>query len=47
MQRFNTVELTPATNAGDVINLMAGQGILDRSGSWMLFELAQDYGMGE
>jgi len=47
MQRFNTVELTPATNAGDVIKLMAGQGILDRSGSWMLFELAQDYGMGE
>lgn len=47
MQRFNTVELTPTTNAGDVINLMAGQGILDRSASWMLFELAQDYGMGE
>ncbi|KAL4080700.1 hypothetical protein J3A83DRAFT_4084246 [Scleroderma citrinum] len=45
MQRFNTVELTSGTNAGDVIKLMASQGILDRSGSWMLFELAQDYGM--
>ncbi|KIJ62609.1 hypothetical protein HYDPIDRAFT_30209 [Hydnomerulius pinastri MD-312] len=45
MQRFNMVEITPATNAGDVIDIVAGQGMLDRSGSWMLFELAQDYGM--
>ncbi|KAF8842207.1 hypothetical protein BDN67DRAFT_966207 [Paxillus ammoniavirescens] len=45
MQRFNMVEITPATNAGDVIDLVASQGMLDRSGSWMLFELAQDYGM--
>ncbi|KAI6129793.1 hypothetical protein EDD16DRAFT_1471111 [Pisolithus croceorrhizus] len=45
MQRFNTVEITSKTTAGDVVKLMAGQGILDNSGSWMLFELAQDYGM--
>lgn len=46
MQRFNMVEITPATNAGDVLDTVAGQGMLDRSGSWMLFEMAQDYGMG-
>ncbi|KAF9221594.1 hypothetical protein BS17DRAFT_785021 [Gyrodon lividus] len=45
MQRFNMVEITPATNAGDVIDVLASQGVLDKSGSWMLFELAQDYGM--
>ncbi|KAG8214636.1 hypothetical protein J3R82DRAFT_9714 [Butyriboletus roseoflavus] len=45
MQRFNMVEITPATNAGDVIDTVASQGMLDRSGSWMLFEMAQDYGM--
>ncbi|KAH0832093.1 hypothetical protein J3R83DRAFT_13002 [Lanmaoa asiatica] len=45
MQRFNMVEITPATNAGDVIEAVASQGMLDRSGSWMLFEMAQDYGM--
>lgn len=46
MQRFNMVEITVATNAGDVINTVASQGMLDRSQSWMLFEMAQDYGMG-
>jgi hypothetical protein len=46
MQRFNTVEITPATNAGDVIDTVARQGMLDRSESWMVFEMAQDYGMG-
>ncbi|KAG9315741.1 hypothetical protein JVU11DRAFT_3388 [Chiua virens] len=45
MQRFNMVEITPATNAGDVIEAVANQGLLDRSGSWMVFEMAQDYGM--
>ncbi|KAG6332185.1 hypothetical protein ID866_6900 [Astraeus odoratus] len=45
MQRFNTVEITPSTSAGGVIKLLTSQGILDRSASWMLFELAQDYGM--
>ena len=46
MQRFNMVEITPATNAGDVIDTVARQGMLDRSESWMVFEMAQDYGMG-
>lgn len=46
MQRFNIVEITPATNAGDVVDTVASQGMLDRSESWMLFEMAQDYGMG-
>ncbi|KAF8551699.1 hypothetical protein OG21DRAFT_250269 [Imleria badia] len=45
MQRFNMVEITPATNAGDVIDTVARQGMLERSGSWMVFEMAQDYGM--
>lgn len=46
MQRFNMVEITPATNAGDVIATVARQGKLDRPESWMVFEMAQDYGMG-
>lgn len=46
MQRFNIVEITPATNARDVVETVASQGMLDKSGSWMLFEMAQDYGMG-
>jgi len=45
MQRFKMVEIVPATNAGDVIETVASQGMLDNSGSWMLFEVAQDYGM--
>ncbi|KIK47509.1 hypothetical protein CY34DRAFT_799228 [Suillus luteus UH-Slu-Lm8-n1] len=45
MQRFNTVEITPNTNAGDVIALIASQGSLDHTAVWMLFELANDFGM--
>ncbi|KAI9573559.1 hypothetical protein HD554DRAFT_2013390 [Boletus coccyginus] len=45
MQRFNMVEITPATNAGDIIDTVARQGKLDRPESWMVFEMAQDYGM--
>jgi hypothetical protein len=45
MQRFNTVEITPNTNAGDVIALIASQGSLDNTAAWMLFELANDFGM--
>ncbi|KAH7885251.1 hypothetical protein F5I97DRAFT_2032097 [Phlebopus sp. FC_14] len=45
MQRFNMVEIASGTNAGNVIDIVASQGLLDRSGSWMLFELAQDFGM--
>ena len=46
MQRFNMVEITPATNAGDVIDTVVRQGKLDTPESWMVFEMAQDYGMG-
>ncbi|KAG1855843.1 hypothetical protein C8R48DRAFT_608683, partial [Suillus tomentosus] len=45
MQRFNTVEITPNTNAGDVVALIANQGSLDDTAVWMLFELANDFGM--
>ncbi|KAG0704248.1 hypothetical protein DFH29DRAFT_802123 [Suillus ampliporus] len=45
MQRFNMVEITANTNAGDVIALVASQGSLDNAGVWMLFELANDFGM--
>lgn len=45
MQRFNTVEITSNTNAGDVIALIASQGSLDNTAVWMLFELANDFGM--
>jgi hypothetical protein len=47
MQRFNTVEITPNTNAGDVVALIASQGSLDHTAVWMLFELANDFGMGK
>lgn len=45
MQRFNTVEIASNTNAGDVIALIASQGSLDHTAVWMLFELANDFGM--
>jgi hypothetical protein len=46
MQRFNMVEITDNTTAGDVIALVASQGSLDHTPVWMLFELANDFGMG-
>lgn len=46
MQRFNMVEMTDNTTAGDVIALVASQGSLDHTAVWMLFELANDFGMG-
>ncbi|KAJ8593791.1 hypothetical protein M405DRAFT_730697 [Rhizopogon salebrosus TDB-379] len=45
MQRFNMVEITDNTTAGDVIALVASQGSLDHTPVWMLFELANDFGM--
>ncbi|OAX42149.1 hypothetical protein K503DRAFT_683998 [Rhizopogon vinicolor AM-OR11-026] len=45
MQRFNMVEITDNTTAGDVIALVASQGSLDHAAVWMLFELANDFGM--
>lgn len=50
MQRFNMVELEPSTNAGDVIDMLEAQGALKGwvgSGGWMVWEIAQDFGMGK
>lgn len=48
MQRFNMVEITATTNAGNVIEMIEAQGSLRGSagnGGWMLWEVAQDFGM--
>jgi hypothetical protein len=50
MQRFNTVEISPSTNGGDVIEMVEAQGSLKGwvgVGNWMVWEFAQDFGMGE
>jgi hypothetical protein len=52
MQRFNTVEIGPQTRARDIINLVEAQGELRgeaaaEPGGWMLWEIAQDFGMGK
>lgn len=47
-QRFNIVEIGPSTNAGDVIEMVEAQGSLKGwvgSGDWMVWEIAQDFGM--
>ncbi|KAF9077521.1 hypothetical protein BDP27DRAFT_1311189 [Rhodocollybia butyracea] len=47
-QRFVVVEVNPSTTAGEVIHLVEAQGGLKEwrgSGGWMLFEIAQDFGM--
>ena len=49
MQRFNMVEITATTNAGNVIEMIEAQGSLAGpvgNGGWMLWEVAQDFGMG-
>ncbi|TFK73643.1 hypothetical protein BDN72DRAFT_834524 [Pluteus cervinus] len=48
MQRFNMVELDATTTAGSVIETIEAQGSLKGwagAGGWMLFEVAQDFGM--
>ncbi|KAJ8520835.1 hypothetical protein ONZ45_g2381 [Pleurotus djamor] len=48
MQSFNTVEISTATTALDVLEMVQAQGSLKHfhgSGGWMLFEVAQDFGM--
>ena len=43
------VEIGPSTNAGDVIEMVEAQGSLKGwvgSGGWMVWEIAQDFGMG-
>jgi hypothetical protein len=50
MQRFNTVEIGPSTNGGDIIEMVEAQGSLKGwvgVGNWMVWEFAQDFGMGE
>ena len=49
MQRFNMVEIGASTTAGDVIEMIEAEGSLKDfagSGGWMVFEIAQDFGMG-
>ena len=50
MQTYHLVEITPTTNAGEVIKMIEEQGALEGwvgSGGWMVWEIAQDFGMGE
>ena len=50
MQRFNMVEITNSTTAGDVVEMIDAQGSLKGLagvGGWMVWEVAQDFGMGE
>jgi hypothetical protein len=50
MQRFNMVEIGPSTNAGDIMEMVEAQGSLKGragNGDWMVWEIAQDFGMGE
>ena len=49
MQRFNMVEIGASTTAGDVIEMIEAEGSFKDfvgSGGWMVFEVAQDFGMG-
>ncbi|KAF8628663.1 hypothetical protein AX15_003793 [Amanita polypyramis BW_CC] len=48
MQRFNVVEIDNNTSADDVVVMIRNQGSLTGfagRGNWMLFEVAQDFGM--
>jgi len=48
MQRFCLVEIGSATSAGEVLQIVDGQGALDHgagSGGWMVWEVSQDFGM--
>ena len=50
-QRFVTVEIGPSTRAKDVLEMVENQGELvgeeNQPGGYMLWELANDFGMGE
>ncbi|PPQ68790.1 hypothetical protein CVT25_008868 [Psilocybe cyanescens] len=48
LQQFHMVEIGPSTTAGDVVTMMEAEGALTGwagSGGWMVFEIAQDFGM--
>ena len=50
MQRFSNVEIGQGTKARDVVAVIDERGELPRdakAGGWMLFELSNDFGMGE
>lgn len=50
LQRFNTLTMSPSTTAKEVIDVLERQGQLANwvgGGGWMLFEVSQDFGMGE
>ena len=47
MQRFNVVEAGLDTNAKEVMALVAQRGEERPSSSWMLYEVCNDFGMGE
>ena len=49
MQRFNMVEIGASTTAGDIIEMIKAEGTFKdfaSSEGWMVFEVAQDFGMG-
>jgi hypothetical protein len=52
MQRFNMVEIGASTTAGDIIEMIEAEGTFNNKdfsgsvGGWMVFEVAQDFGMG-
>ncbi|KAI0789599.1 hypothetical protein C8Q75DRAFT_717725 [Abortiporus biennis] len=46
-QRFNQVEVTGSTTAGDVLRILESQSMFPEGsgGGWMLWEVCQDFGM--
>jgi hypothetical protein len=49
-ERFNMVEINSITSAQDVLNVIGGQGQLENlegSGASIVWEIAQDFGMGQ
>ena len=49
MQRFNMVEIGASTTAGDIVEMVKAEGTFKdfaSSEGWMVFEVAQDFGMG-
>lgn len=50
LQHHRTADIGPTTNAGELIASWEAEGILDGwagLGGWMIWEVAQDFGMGE
>ncbi|KZT09246.1 uncharacterized protein LAESUDRAFT_647284 [Laetiporus sulphureus 93-53] len=48
MQKYVVVEIGPSTIAGEVLQIVDAQGMLEEgaaAGGWMLWEVAQDFGM--